>query len=207
MASRYVFLEKIIRQVYGEQPSDDSSITFNLANVWLSEAIAAAAKKNYTDSLSLDGIAYVNNSFYTTYKDLAIVSDRQLVYKITLPEIPIGIGRNEGVSSLQIKYGNGYSYDCIPLSVAQVGYVDGMMPIPNRLLYWTEGNFIYVKTTVQLYQHTALVRMISGGDSSDLDSVLNVPSDYLGFITDYVMKNLMIGRQVPKDLINDGVDN
>lgn len=207
MASRYVFLEKIIRQVYGEQPSDDSSITFNLANVWLSEAIAAAAKKNYTDSLSLDGIAYVNNSFYATYKDLAIVSDRQLVYKITLPEIPIGIGRNEGVSSLQIKYGNGYSYDCIPLSVAQVGYVDGMMPIPNRLLYWIEGNFIYVKTTVQLYQHTALVRMISGGDSSDLDSVLNVPSDYLAFITDYVMKNLMIGKQVPKDLVNDGVDN
>jgi hypothetical protein len=207
MASRYVFLEKIIRQVYGEQPSDDSSITFNLANVWLSEAIAAAAKKNYTDSLSLDGIAYVNNSFYATYKDLAIVLDRQLVYKITLPEIPIGIGRNEGVSSLQIKYGNGYSYDCIPLSVAQVGYVDGMMPIPNRLLYWTEGNFIYVKTSVQLYQHTALVRMISGGNSSDLDSVLNVPSDYLAFITDYVMKSLMIGKQVPKDLVNDGVDN
>ena len=205
--TRYTFLEKTLRQVYGEQPSDDSAITFNLANVWLSEAIALAAKKNYTDSLSVDGIAYVNNSFYTTYKDLTIESDRQFIFKVTLPDTPIGIGRNESVSSLQIKDGINYSYDCIPLSVAQVSYVDGMMPIPNKLLYWLEGNFIYIKTVLPLYRYKALVRMISGGDSSDFDSTLNVPSDYLPFITEYIYNNLMKERSAPKDLVNDGVDN
>jgi hypothetical protein len=207
MASRYEFLEKILRQVYGEQPSDDSSITYNLANVWLSEAIALAAKKNYTDSLSLDGIAYVNNSFYITYKDLSIVSDRQFIYRINLPEIPVGIGRNEGISTLQIKNGVSYSYDCIPLTVSQISYIDGMTPIPNKLLYWSEGNFIYVKTVLPLYKYTALVRMVSGGDSSDLDSTLNLPADYLPMVTEYIMKNLMVERQAPKDLVNDGVDN
>ncbi len=44
--TRYIFLEKILRSVYGEQPSDDSNITYNLANVWLNEGIAIAAKQN-----------------------------------------------------------------------------------------------------------------------------------------------------------------
>ncbi len=48
--TRYIFIEKILRAVYGEQPHDDSNITFNLANVWLNEGIGIAAKQNYKDN-------------------------------------------------------------------------------------------------------------------------------------------------------------
>jgi len=65
--TRYALIERILRQIYNGQPSDDSSITYNLVNQWLNDAIGLAVKKNYTDSIQMDGIAYINNSFYTTY--------------------------------------------------------------------------------------------------------------------------------------------
>ena len=59
--TRKTFIERILRQIYNGQPSDDSNITFNLVNQWLNDAIGVAAKKNYTDSIQMDGVAYVNN--------------------------------------------------------------------------------------------------------------------------------------------------
>src|SRR6266496_6346701 len=95
-----LFIERALRQIYGGHPSDDATITINLVNVWLDDAIAVAAKKNYTDSIAIEGIAYVNNSFYTTYKGLTLSEDEFGIWKIILPQIPFGIGQNEGVSTV-----------------------------------------------------------------------------------------------------------
>ena len=206
--TRYIFLEKILREVYGQQPSDDSNITFNLANVWLNEGIALATKQNYKDNLSIDGIGYINNSFYTTFKNLAVVQDEPFTFKITLPQIPLGIGSNEGINTLQfIGDGGQVSIPCIPLTERQVTFYQSMRPIPNKIIYYPEGIYIYAKSDVLLYQYTAKVTMVSGGDSSDLNSILNVPADYLSLASDYVIQKLMIERKTPKDDTNDGVDN
>lgn len=66
--TRRVWIERCLRQIYGGQPSDDSTITVNLVNVWLSTGIGLAAKANYKDNISIDGIGYINNSFYTKLK-------------------------------------------------------------------------------------------------------------------------------------------
>jgi len=58
-----------------------------------------------------------------------------------------------------------------------------------------------------LSQYTASVTLISGGDSSNLSSTLNVPSDYIPSITSYVMQSLMLERKQPQDQTNDGVSN
>ncbi len=206
--TRYIFIEKILRAVYGEQLHDDSNITFNLANIWLNEGIGLAAKQNYKDNIVLDGIGYVNNSFYTSFKNLTAVQDGINNYQITLPEIPLGIGSSDGINVLQFKDENGQlSLPCIPLSEKQVTYYQTMRPIPNKTLYYSEGIFIYIKTTLLLNQYTANVTMVSGGDSSDLDSILNVPPDYLSVASDYVIQKLMMERAVKKDEQNDGVDN
>lgn len=206
--TRYIFLEKILRSVYGEQPSDDSNITYNLANIWLNEGIALAAKQNYKDNIAIDGIGYVNNSFYTSFKNLTVSADEQFTYKVTLPEIPLGIGSNEGINTLQFIDTNGQvSLPCIPLAERQVTFYQGMRPIPNKILFYSEGIFIYAKSTILLNQYTAKVTMISGGDSSDLDSVLNVPADYLTLASDYIIQKLTIERNTPTDKTNDGKDN
>ena len=101
--TRYALIERILRQIYNGQPSDDSNITYNLVNQWLNDAIGAVVKKNYTDSIQMDGVAYVNNSFYTTFTNLDINAETvdSVTYSIDLPLIPYALGKNEGVPIIQ----------------------------------------------------------------------------------------------------------
>ena len=209
--TRYALIERILRQIYGGQPSDDSNITFNLVNQWLNDAIGGAVKKNYTDSIQMDGVAYVNNSFYTTYSGLTIAADGSpvnMIYKFTLPQIPIALGRNEGVASVKFSDTNGrLSYDAVPLSINQVSYINELRPIQNKIVYWSEGTFIYAKSSILLNKYTASVRMVSGGDSGNLDSVLIIPDDYMPFIVEYIKGQLVFEESRPIDTSNDGVDH
>ena len=81
-----------------------------------------------------------------------------------------------------------------------------MRPIPNKLLAYSQGKYIYVISTLLLSSYTAQATMISGGVSSDLDSELNVPADYHPVMIEYLKKQLMFQRQVPQDVTNDGMD-
>ena len=207
--TRYALIERILRQIYNGQPSDDSSITYNLVNQWLNDAIGLAVKKNYTDSIQMDGIAYVNNSFYTTYTNLDIAAETvdNVTYSVLLPQIPIALGKNEGVATLQFVGDKKTSQTAIPLSMNQVAYIDNMRPIQNKILYWIEGKHIYAKSSIPLTSYKATLRMISGGDSSDLTSTLIIPDDYMPLIVEYIKGQLAFERSRPIDQANDGVDN
>jgi len=206
---RYTFCERALRQIYGEQPTDDSNITVNLVNSWIGDATAFAAKKNWTDNIQIDQLAYVNNGFYTTFKNIPVVDEGELfLYKITLPEIPVGIGRNEGVSTLQFVDSSGNVSDpAIPLSQNQVGYYRGQRQIPNKISYYPEGTFLYAISPLILSDYTAKVKMVSAGDSTDLNSTLNVPQDYFQPMVEYIKMQLSFERAQVKDLQNDGQDS
>jgi len=208
MTDRYTYIERILRQIYGGQPSQDSEITINLVNEWLNDAVAIAAKQNYKENVQIEGIGYLNNSFYTTFKGLAITQDENFLYKATLPDIPLGIGRNEGVSNVRFKNSlNNVSYDGIPLSIAQKGYTRGQRIIPNKIEYYTEGGYLFAITAIIMTPYTAMVTMASAGDASDLDSIINVPSDYFNTIVAYIQQQLMLEKAQPQDTANDGRDN
>ena len=206
--TRRAYIEQIRRLIYGGQPDTDAEITVGLVNVWLNQAIGHAAKTNYKDSLAIDGISYVNNSFYTTYKALAVIEDEQFVWKVELPQIPIGIGKNEGVSTLVFKdyESRQLSSSVIWLSENQVSFASGMKEIPNKLIAWPRGKFVYIKSTIQLMDYTAQVVMISGGDSTNLNSELNVPDDYFPVMTEYLQQKFIMGRSQLKDVTPDGND-
>jgi len=207
--TRKTFIERILRQIYNGQPSDDSSITYNLVNEWLNDAIGSVVKKNYTDSIQLDGIAYINNSFYSTWTNLEIVAEivDNVTYSVGLPVIPYGIGKNEGVATLQFVGDKKTSQTAIPLSMNQVAYIEQLRPIQNKIVYWIENQNIYIKSSIPLTSYKATVRMISGGDSVDLNSTLIVPDDYVPFIVEYIRGQLAFERSRPIDTSNDGVDN
>ena len=206
--TRQQLIEQILRQVYGGQPSDDSAITYNLVNQYINQGIGLAVKQNYKDSIQLDGVGYVNNSFYTTFKGLSITKDENFLWKIVLPEVPMGIGHNEGMANLRLKNStNDVSLDCLPLSTNQKGYVQTMKNIPNKVLYYVEGSNALILSSLTLSQYTASVTLISGGDSSNLSSTLNVPADYIPVITNYAMQALMVERKQPQDQTNDGTSN
>lgn len=206
--SRKLYIEMVRRQIYGGPVSDDATITVGLVNRWLDFAIAAAAKQNYKDNIAIDGINYVNNSFYTTFKGIAVTKDENFLWKLTLPQIPLGIGTSEGVSTLEFKdtTTGQISYPAVWLSENQRGYQKGMRAIPNKVLAYSQGEFIYALSTIVLSQYTATVTMISGGTSSDLDSTLNVPNDYMPLVVEYLKQQLMFALSVPVDNSNDGRD-
>ncbi len=206
--TRRFFIERTLRQIYGTQPNDDSWITDNLVNAWLEDAIAIAAKQNYKDNLAIDGISYINNSFYTTFKNLAVVADEQFLWKITLPQIPIGIGGNMGISTLQFRDNTStqISQTVVWITENQRTYFQSMRVIPNKLLAYPEGEFVYVISPLLLNQYTANATMISGGDSTDLDSTLNVPQDYFPVMVEYIKQQLAFERNQLVDLSNDGGD-
>ena len=206
--TRYALIERILRQIYNGQPSDDSSITYNLVNQWLNDAIGLAVKKNYTDSIQMDGIAYVNNSFYTTYTNLDIAAETvdNVTYSVLLPQIPIALGKNEGVATLQFVGDKKTSQTGIPLSINQVAYIDNMRPIQNKILYWVEGKNIFVKSSIPLTSYKATLRMVSGGDSKNLESTLIIPDDYIPVIIEYIKAQLAFEKSRPIDTNNDGVD-
>lgn len=205
---RRTYIERVRRLIYGGQPPADASITVGLVNNYLADAVAVAARANYTDNLKLEGIAVVNNSFYTTFKSLTVSADEQFLWKITLPELPIGIGANEGASTLIFKdsSSNQLSYPVVWLSENQLSFQRGMRLIPNKLLAYPEGTFVYVMSTLLLSDYTAQITMVSSGDSTDLDSVLNVPPDYFPIMTEYLKTQLMFQRNVPVPVTNDGSD-
>jgi hypothetical protein len=207
--TRYALIERILRQIYNGQPSDDSNITYNLVNQWLNDAIGLAVKKNYTDSIQMDGVAYVNNSFYTTFTDIDINAELvdTVTYSIDLPVIPYALGKNEGVAMLQFVGDKKTSQTAIPLSMNQVAYIEQLRPIQNKILYWIEGKNIYVKSTIPLTSYKATLRLISGGDSTDLNSTLIVPDDYMPLVVEYIKGQLAFEKSRPIDQSNDGVDN
>lgn len=214
MATRRAIIQRVLRQAYGGIVSDDSMITELLANQYLNDALGYVAKSNYVDSIKIDGISYVNNSFYTTFSGLTITQEDIFTYRVTLPQIPIGIGQNEGVASLRLQSssqnGNtGKSLDCVPMSMNQVAINGQRRKIPNKYEYWPEGGYLYIQTTGQEINlgYTAIVRMVSGGDSTDLDSQLNIPDDYMGGIIEYFKAQLGFELSRVQDSSNDGADN
>jgi hypothetical protein len=207
--TRYQLIERILRQIYNGQPSDDSNITYGLVNQWLNDAIGAAAKKNYTDNIQMDGVSYINNSFYTTFKNLDIYAETvdNVTYRVDLPSIPVALGRNEGVATLQFVGDKKTSQTAIPLSMNQIAYQEQLRPIQNKIAYWVEGKNIYVKSSIPLTSYKATLRMVSGGDSTDLDSTLIVPDDYMPVVVEYIKGQLVFEKSRPIDQSNDGVDN
>ena len=48
--------------------------------------------------------------------------------------------------------------------------------------------------------------MVSAGDSTDLNSTLNVPQDYFPAMVEYIKQQLVFERMQPVDVQSDGLD-
>jgi hypothetical protein len=207
--TRQQLIEQILRDVYGGQPTDDAAITPNLVNQLINQGIGVAIKQNYKEALQLDNIGYVNNSFYITYKGLNITQDENFLWKADLPQIPIAIGQNEGVSNIVLKDTTDkiVGINLIPLNMNQRSYASSMKTIPFATLYYIEGGSIYILSSLTLSKYKVSVTMVSGGDSTNLFGKLNVPDDYIPVIVGFVTQALLNQRKIPQDQTNDGVSN
>lgn len=210
METRFSLIKRILRQIYSGQPTEDSNITAELVNRWMNDGLALAAKEFYKESIAIDGMGYVNNSFYCTYSGLTVTVDPtdNQGYVLSLPQIPLGMSRTSGISKLQfVAPGGLVSKNAILLSESQWAYAERLPAVQNKILCCPEGSFVRVKTPIQLFNYTATVKMVSAGDSTNLESIVNVPDDYIPAVIAYVKDQLAWERQQPQDRSNDGEDS
>jgi len=119
--TRKVLIEQIRRIYYGGVPNDDATLSEKEVNTYISEAIAYIAKINYTDAIKLDGIESVADSFYATFKNLAITKDNDTgYYSLDLPQVPLGLSRGYGISTVTFPTSTGLAKSPIPISVREL---------------------------------------------------------------------------------------
>lgn len=204
--TRKVLIEQIRRMLYGGVPTDDANITEKEINLYINEALAYMAKVNYTDSIKLDGIETVSDVFYLTFKNLAIVKDNDTgYYSLDLPQVPLGLARGYGISTVTFPTSTGLAKSPIPISVRELDYMDSLKQPPSKIFYWPEGKKLWFKSYTNLVGKFAIVRMVST-ENSDMDAELNVPQEYITDIINLVMGQLRPRKATPQDSTNDGLD-
>ncbi len=204
--TRRVLIEQIRRMLYGGIPTDDANITEKEINLYINEAIAYMAKVNYTDAIKLDGIETVADSFYATFKNLAITKDNDTgYYSLDLPQVPLGLSRGYGISTVTFPTSTGLAKSPIPISVRELDYLDNLKQPPSKIFYWVEGKKLWFKSYTNLVGRFAIVRMVST-ETSDLDAEINVPQEYITDIINLVMNQLRPRKATPQDSTNDALD-
>jgi hypothetical protein len=204
--TRKVLIEQIRRMMYGSIPTDDANVTEKEINLYINEGIAYMAKINYTDAIKLDGIETVADSFYATFKNLAITKDNDTgYYALDLPQVPLGLSRGYGISTVTFPTSTGLAKSPIPISPRELDYIDNLKQPPSKIFYWAEGKKLWFKSYTNLVGKFAIVRMVST-ETSDLDAEINVPQEYITDIINLVMNQLRTRKATPQDSTNDGLD-
>lgn len=204
--TRKVLIEQVRRMLYGGVPNDDASISEKEINVYINQALAYMAKVNYTDSIKLDGIESVSDVFYLTFKNLPVLKDTDTgYYYATLPQVPVGLARGYGISTVTFPTSTGLAKSPIPISVRELDYIDNLKQPPSKIFYWPEGKKLWFKSYTNLIGKNAIVRMVST-ESGTLDDELNLPQEYITDIINLVLNQLKIRKGSPEDIVNDGVD-
>lgn len=204
--TRKVLIEQIRRMMYGSIPTDDANVTEKEINLYINEGIAYMAKVNYTDAIKLDGIETVADSFYATFKNLAITKDNDTgYYSLALPQVPLGLSRGYGISTVTFPTSTGLAKSPIPISPRELDYIDNLKQPPSKIFYWAEGKKLWFKSYTNLVGKFAIVRMVST-ETADLDAEINVPQEYITDIINLVMNQLRTRKATPQDSTNDGLD-
>ena len=114
---------------------------------------------------------------------------------------------NEKTKTHAIKKKTQTTFCTVQLKMKQENYQNTLRPIQNKVVYWPQGQEVYMSTGIPLTAYKANVRMVSGGDSTDLNSTLIIPDDYVPIMVEYIKAQLAFERSRPIDTSNDGVDN
>lgn len=205
--TRRQYAQLIIQQIYNGPPPADATVTINQVNLYLNGGIAAAIKANYVEGIKIDGVKYVNDSFYLTFSGLSIVKDdtQNFIYTIALPAIPVALGANEAISHIELSKQGQTSAPVILLNNQDWGRRNGMRKIGGRIIGRYINKTVELESNALLFNHKANVTMVSGGPT-DLSTEINIPDDFMGTIIAFVREQLLIEKSRPIVAANDGKD-
>lgn len=199
------FAEEVRTAFYGGIPSDDASFSIRYFGELIGLEVAEYARQNAFENSNQGELSYANDSFITTYKNLAVAYDTQGKYYYTvLPDIPPALPRNQEIARISPVGSNRREF--FPMSQKDKGIQDLLPSIPNVILYYTEGgNIIYDNITFTMPSLIDL-RMVGTVPSGNLlDATLNLSKNYQFAIMTKILSTLDPLR-FRKDIINNAVD-
>lgn len=205
MATRGELAERILRIIYDGTPPNDAAIDIREVGLHINSALAFLAKANFYENYKFEGVAYVNDGYISTFKDVAVTSDTDVDLKyITLPENPVGLPKNRGVVEIS-KMKDKSTTPVIMVAANKRSIYQGLNSIKNRIIGWQEGNKVYFDGATAGFSK-ALVKLVAPA-SNDMGESLNIPKDAEEQIIEMIVKRLMVQRQIGQDKTMDGVDS
>ena len=195
--------ESILLEYYGGPPSDDAVISLRQVGVMINKALAETAKKSFYENANIEGIAYANDEFTVTFDATLNNADNTGFRWVDMPTAPVGLPKSRGVVYVGPRAGIRNPYKKVPSSLVSV-YI--AKDIPGTVIYWIEGNKIYVyalDSSVTL-PSTLKIRTV-GSDGNDMDVEMGVTLDASADITRLVLAQLRAGA-TGMDTVNDNLD-
>jgi hypothetical protein len=204
MIIRREICEQIQRRLAGGTPSSDFEPTLSEINSWLDAAVAKCATISYNQSAQVE-YEYVADSFYATYKNIALSKDNDSGYfKGALPQAVIGLVRGYDISEAMIMGTGQYSKPLVRVSPIQLSIYEDLPKPKDEIFYWTEGSDIYVRSSFSIAGKKLVVRMAGSAGKRGLDDELLCPADMIDLVINYV--RTQFAQPIPQDRSADGLN-
>lgn len=200
----YRKLSQIIRDTYYKgEPNDDANFGLRYFAELIAQEVAMFATIDAFQNSNQGEATYANDQFISVFKNQPIVIDGDEKYTL-LPATPAGLPKNREITEVSIT-GN----KCLNVIPHRnyASFTQSLLGIPvGMVLYKIENGKLIFETGNPLLEGTVTIKMV-GSVSGDtlLDSELNIPKDVESKIKTKILGDLLPIKQVPQDLINDGI--
>ena len=196
--------EQILTTYYKGVRNDDSQYSLRHIASMVAQEVALMARKNAFENSNNGDITYINDSFISTYKSVAVLLDDVSKEKYcVLPAVPTALPNNQEIVSVSLNTKTNKTF--IPMRNKDRFAQAFLRPIKGMVFYYIEAGRIYFDNP-ENFQFTALTIKMAGALPSGaiLDAQLNIPKNYETEIIDKVLGRLLSVSRLGQDLTNDG---
>ena len=196
--------EQILTTYYKGVRNDDSQYSLRHIASMVAQEVALMARKNAFENSNNGDITYINDSFISTYKSVAVLTDDVSKEKYCiLPAVPTALPNNQEIVSVSLNTKTNKTF--IPMRNKDRFAQAFLRPIKGMVFYYIEAGRIYFDNP-ENFQFSALTIKMAGALPSGaiLDAQLNIPKNYETEIIDKVLGRLLSVSRLGQDLTNDG---
>lgn len=203
--------EKILTTFYRGTRSDDSNYTLRHIAQLISEEMAFFARQNAFENSNAGETTYSNDTFITTFKNITILTDADLLTKyIPLPSLPTALPNNQEVQKVWPVIPNTHNgpsnVQIIPMSNRSKFAQDLLPPLKGFQLYYIEGVNLVFDNPTKVRFTAVNINMIGAMPNGELlDAPLTLPKNYESALSQKVIARLLQTSNRPKDVLNDSV--
>lgn len=204
-ATTYGYLsEQILTSYYKGVRSDDSSYSLKFVASMIAQEVAVMARKNAFENSNNGDVTYSNDSFTSTFKNVAVVVDAVTKEKYSvLPSIPAALPNNQEIVSVAINKKNSKTF--IPIKNKD-RFAQAFLPCIRGVVYYyiEDGKLFYDNADSFIFSAVTLSMVGAAPSGNILDAQLNIPKNYESEIIDKVLNRLLSLSRLGTDYSNDG---